>query len=289
MTKLQRPILLIVIYLFVVFFIEKLGSSQPNIISLHSFIFPLALICILSIIAIGYLHRSTVYLSVLLWVGIYFVFIFFAYSKQWISGEINYYQIIAELSFLAIAVLLSYSLAQRLIEYEGVFENFALPYIGRKVYKLSEAMDEIKKEFIRSRRHDRPLSIITVEPANLPLQSEGQHRMPDPQKVMFDRYIYVSLAQLITNEARRTDLVVEQEGKNCLILLCPETSQQGSVAFGERLRELALERLGLQITYGCAFFPEDALTFDDLLQKARFNMFEPAKLVYETQVSRSGE
>ena len=98
------------------------------------------------------------------------------------------------------------------------------------------------------------------------------------QKTMVTRYLNSSLAQLLTREARRTDLIMDPEDENGFIMLCPETNSAGSEILAARLEETVREELGVNIKCGYASFPDEALTFEDLLQKAEFNLSAPEKI-----------
>jgi hypothetical protein len=63
-------------------------------------------------------------------------------------------------------------------------------------------------------------------------------------------------------------------------VLFPETKPEGLGIFAERVRHLAKEELGLALNFGVASFPEDALTFEDLQQKAIFQLLDPKKAIY---------
>ncbi|MBK7454016.1 MAG: hypothetical protein IPJ46_09975 [Anaerolineales bacterium] len=44
---------------------------------------------------------------------------------------------------------------------------------------------------------------------------------------------------------------------------------EGARLLAGRIARVVEERTGLQVNYGCASFPDEALTFDDLLDMAR--------------------
>ena len=91
---------------------------------------------------------------------------------------------------------------------------------------------------------------------------------------MVSRFVSVSLAKIITREARRTDLIISQgEGDNRFLILCPETKGRDTINLAERIRSTVMDRLGVDINYGIASFPEEALTYEELLQRAEFQLY----------------
>jgi hypothetical protein len=280
MTNLRKSILLILIALAIVFNLERLDFVEENIINIQSFVYPLIFISILSILFIPWLWHSTVSLPVLVWVSVYFALRVFVFKNRAILGGVDTHLTITELTFLVVSILLACDLARRIDEYEEIVAKVALPSAGRKVFQWDDASEEIKSVMAGSRRHNRPLSILLVEPAKITLKPELKRVLLDLQKLMLTRFISASLAKLISKEARRTDLIVEKDDKQSFLILCPETTPEGSDAFGKRIQYIAEDKLGVPVNFGMASFPDDALTFDDLLQKARFDLSDPTQIAY---------
>jgi len=53
------------------------------------------------------------------------------------------------------------------------------------------------------------------------------------------------------------------------VVLCPETDLENAVFLAGRTRKIVEERTGLHVHCGAASFPDEALTFEDLLHLAR--------------------
>jgi hypothetical protein len=52
------------------------------------------------------------------------------------------------------------------------------------------------------------------------------------------------------------------------VILCPETNLENTILLAKRIAQAVKERTNLHVLWGVAAFPEEALTFEDLLQKA---------------------
>jgi hypothetical protein len=282
MTNLRKSILLILILLAFVFNLERLDIIEENVVNIQSFVYPLIFVAVVSTLIVPFLWHSSVGLSLALWTGVYILLRILVFTSRPLLGGLNTHLTITELALLVVSILLSCELARRIDEYETLIAKVALPHVSRKVYPWEDASEEVKSMFAGSRRHNRPLSILLVEPAKATLKPELQRVLLDLQKLMLTRFISASLAQLIAKEARRTDIIVEKEDKNSFLVLCPETNPDGSISFGKRIQVIAKEKLGVQVCYGSASFPEDALTFDDLLQKARFDLVDPSQITFPT-------
>ena len=160
--------------------------------------------------------------------------------------------------------------------------------------KVHAAKEEINTEFIRSRRHQHPLSLLVVRPETKLTEAELKKATQEIQKHMISRFVSVSLAKIISREARRTDLIVSQsESDHRFLILCPETRGTDTINLAERIRSTVMDRLGININYGIASFPEEALTSEELLQRAEFQLYlnkeGPQEIIQSVPAIQSGE
>lgn len=89
-----------------------------------------------------------------------------------------------------------------------------------------------------------------------------------PQRDILIRLSNARIGQAVSSAIRQTDLLMrDQVGR--YIVLCPETNLESANSLGVRLLKIAEERTGLHVTYGASAFPDEALTFEDLLLVAR--------------------
>ena len=74
--------------------------------------------------------------------------------------------------------------------------------------------------------------------------------------------------------ALQTDLLI-QDHIGRFIILCPETDLENARFLAERTYKIIEERTGQLVHYGVASFPDEALTFEDLLHLARDRSKQP--------------
>jgi GGDEF domain-containing protein len=278
MTSLRKSILFMIINLVVVFNIEKFDFGAINVgairIDIQWFTYVFLILVILSTLISRMLQHYSFYLAIFFWLAIFLALKIFVFTNRPVFGGIYTYLTVTEMALITISILLAYNLAHTITDFENVIENATIPKLGQRILPMQEATEDIKTEFSRSRRHKRPLSVLVVRSITDLSHLKLERVIKDIQKTMLTRYVNTSLAQVISAEARRTDIIIEQEDKNGFILLCPETTGEGSEMVGERLQKLAMEKLGISIGYGVAGFPETNLTFDDLLRKAEEDLNE---------------
>ena len=82
-----------------------------------------------------------------------------------------------------------------------------------------------------------------------------------------NRFTSARIGQIIDDRIRQTDLVL-RDHRGRFVILCPETELADAVLLAKRISQAIKERSELPVLWGVAAFPEEALTFDDLLQKA---------------------
>jgi GGDEF domain-containing protein len=88
------------------------------------------------------------------------------------------------------------------------------------------------------------------------------------QHDLLKRFTSARVGQIIDDRIRQTDLVLKDHARR-YVILCPETVSEHASMLAERISRAIAERTGLRMLWGVATFPDDALTFEDLLQKAR--------------------
>jgi GGDEF domain-containing protein len=146
---------------------------------------------------------------------------------------------------------------------------------------MDEASEEIKTELLRSRRYQRSLTVLVIEPDP---DSINQSLMPSTEEIKHNlakRYAMGKISEVINAIARRPDLIIKLDQPERFILVCPETSASSSNMLIQRIQSTVETDLGVSVSWGVATFPDDALTFEDLLHKAN------AKLVKSSNFSLS--
>jgi GGDEF domain-containing protein len=95
------------------------------------------------------------------------------------------------------------------------------------------------------------------------------------QKQLARRYVMAQIAEILDKEARNTDTIVKQDKPDRFIILCPETQTSNTNTLIRRVVEKTRAQVGVQVGFGVAAFPEEAMTFEELLQKAEQKMIKP--------------
>jgi hypothetical protein len=274
MKDLRFTLLALLSALAVFFNIERLG--EHNAANISSPVYVLAFLCVLAVVTFPFLARSRVSTPILLWLTVYSIFkIFFSHRPT--SGHV--YLVITEMTLPSVVIGLAHRMARCVGEFERTLDEITLSGMSHRLQPLEEAMDEIHKHLKLSRRNERPLSLLLVE-----FELEAQHQsngsdITEVENSLLQRRALVALSKRLDRMLRRSDLMLETRGKGRIILICPETVKRGAYSLADRIRHCA-DGLKIRVSCGTATMPEDAVTFDQLLEHAEARLHEPALEVH---------
>ena len=273
----RKSLALLAIYLLAVFNLDRLLVWQGGGRPLHFFVYILVVLVLAAYLFVPDLQNKAVHWGWAIWIGGYLALrLTLDRSTPLFVGEFLF-QTTTEIAVIMLAVLLSYETVHRLAVMEDLVEKVTFGAEHPRVLRMSEAADAIKKEMLRSRRHEHPLSVMVVEPLSNALEANLQRAVQDVQRAITRRYVLGSLGRAISEETRRTDLVVRRDDAGQFVILCPETTLDGTMALTDRIRAGVTERLGIPVAFGIATFPDEALSFDELLRKAEHDLTNPVK------------
>jgi hypothetical protein len=275
MGSIKRQVVLVLIYIVAVFGLERLDIGAPGMFNLHPFAYVLIVLAMVLTIIIPQLRHASIYLLIPLWGGIYLV-LWSLFLGQFSSFTYDKLQVaIIELVLVTTGVLLAQGLARHITQVEDTIESLAFGEIPGRATCLEDAAEAIKVELTRSRRYNHPLTVLVLEPDPKTLQASLKRTLQEIRLNMAKRYANARLCQIVNETARRTDLVLQQAKNDRFVILCPETEPHASTVLASRIQSLAHDNLGISIAWGAAAFPAEAVTFDELLQKAELKLLTP--------------
>lgn len=267
MKRLRLLIVGLLIWIAIFFNIERLDFGKENVIDIDTLVYILGLVAVISIIAMRSFHRYNVSVSIGLWCVV-FLLSKMLFGRPFLGGIYTYLSI-TELSFLLVSIWLAHLLALALYEFEEAVERITFrENSNKRVQKLAQAHDEIQIEMFRSRHHHHPMSIIVVEPMLDAIQTSLHRLVQEIQQTMVSSYVVNNMAHTLSKYIRRTDFVLEQRERGRFIILCPDTNSTDLELMVEYVKSVAKDQLGTPITCGAVTFPDEAITFEELLSKA---------------------
>ncbi len=273
----QVRILLVIFLLGLTFFynIERLDFGEENVIDIDSAVYVIGFVATVLTVALSIIRYFNVAILMALWAGV-FIFIkmwlaYFADGRP-ILGGIYTYLSITELALLLIAVWISYKLAIALYDFELAVEKITLTDHSGRIQQFDEASEDVQIEMFRSRHNHHPLSVIIIEPEAGTVEMAVHKAVQDVQQAMIRRYVINNMAQTVSKYLRRTDVVLEQRGQGRFMVLCPETTIQDTKLLIEYIQTIISEQMGISVACGAATFPNEAFTFEEMVNQAEAHL-----------------
>lgn len=265
MTNLKRSFFWIGLYLLIVLVLAQLDRSDMPIINFAAYFYLVAIFLVPVMIFVPSLNKVSVVVPMFFWGAIYFALL--QLVDRELTGSANVEVIVLEIVILEVGVWLSYNLAAGIAQSESLMDILAQGTFPHRAIDMEVASGQIKTEFGRSRRYHRPLSLLVLE-VNPKSGEATREILKSMQQDVLSRLSNARVGQAIGDAIRQTDLLVRDHiGR--FIVLCPETDFENAVILAGRTCNIIENRTGLQANCGVASFPDEALTFDDLLYLAR--------------------
>ncbi|MBE2200912.1 MAG: hypothetical protein IAE79_20030 [Anaerolinea sp.] len=193
-------------------------------------------------------------------------------SERSIWGGIYTYLTLTEAVFVLVMVYLAHQVARVYYEFRQAVEYVTLADAGHHLLKVADAGQEIGREMSRSRHFHRALSVIIVRPDKQSVVKVTPRLLEEIQQNMAELWTAVRLSTTIKEQLRVVDMVMEDRENGRFIILCPEIDAQGATMLTNRIGKALANQLGVNISYGVASFPKEALTFETLLTEANSHL-----------------
>lgn len=267
MNELRKSFILLVLYLLLIFALSEVFDDFELIFQFPSHFYFLIVAVVFTNLFVPRLSWVSVTTLLGFWAIVFFVIAYF-YVK--VNGP-QYLQILGvEFILIEVAVWMSYELNMQLRSAESVIESLATATYANRTLDLREASERIEVEMTRSRRHHRPLSVILLKPETITPQ-EDQKAYKLLRQDLLRHFAAARIGQVMTNQLRQTDLILRApEGH--FVVLCVETNRENSIVLAERIEGAVEKAMGASVTWSVASFPDEALTFEELLNKAKRNL-----------------
>ena len=266
MHRLKIHLILLVLISAFLFNIERLDLGSENALNIQTFVYVLALfVIVLTLLIPIFSDRFAIPFSFALVLYLCGKVLFLGGQSFWEGGYI--YVAITEIALIGAVTLMSQRLAQSVYFFQEGFNALALDSDQRLLHSISDASADIRREITRSRHYHRPLSLIVVEPDQQSVELAIPHIFEELQNSLINRFTRVKLAEAMNKDLRLMDMILEENDKQ-FIILCPEVDIEGSAAIIERIQAV-MKRSDIVVQCSTASFPEEALTFDGLLGRAK--------------------
>lgn len=264
----------ILLWFFVFYNIERLG--QP--VNIASFVYVYAVVCAVLIILLPWLNKMRPFWPFLLaFLPYYYIKVRLGYS---IVGE-NLPNTVLEICAIGITILLSRQIGRVFYEFNQAVDELTVGQINKSNYPFEIGQGQIYREVRRARNYQRPAALLAISTTEDSLNLSMNRFIQEAQREMIRKFVTARIANLIVGELKDSDVVVQRDDH--FVALLPEASRENVQAIIERLEAAGREKLGLTFKIGVSTFPDEAVTFERLLEIAEEQMQNQA-LPIESQV-----
>ena len=263
MNDLKNSILLLLVYILAIFGVAQIDFVEQNLLNFESIFFILVALAVLSALIIVPLTYISVYHFLLIWSAVYVIIRVVFWQA---SAEHSLQLLILEFVLMDISAFLAYDIGRHLRLVSRLLDELTATTFPNRTLNLRSAADRVGVELTRSRRYGRPLSLLVVRMEHLHGQLPiGKNDVL--QRDILDRFAAARIGQVINDLARETDLILRDTNSR-FIVICPETEYLNTTTLAGRISKTVIETTGATVQWGASSFPDEALTFDDLVEKA---------------------
>jgi len=278
MTNLKRSFFWAAIYLALIFVLGQADYAGRPIINFASYFYLAVIVAVPVTLFFPSISRVSVYVPLLVWAGVYLVLLQII-NRNYSANQGELPVIVLEFLLLEGGVWFAHQLALQISHAESVMDALALSAFPNRANDIDSENQRIKIELTRSRRYHRPLSLVVIESESED-EKTTREMLKSIQHDLLNRFTSARVGQIIDDRIRQTDLVL-RDRRGRFIILCPETDLENASLLAGRIAQAVKERTSLKVLWGAAAFPEEALTFDDLLQKARERLIDSIQVTNE--------
>lgn len=265
MTYLKRSFFWAAFYLAVIFVLGQTDYSGRPIINFASYFYLAVILAVPITLFFPSISRVSSYVPLSVWAGVYLVLL--QIVDRGLSANTDEFSVIVlEFVLLEVGVWFAYQLAVQLSHAESIMDALALSAFPNRAHDIEEEQQRIKIELTRSRRYHRPLSLVIIESVGDD-DKVAIEMLKGIQHDLMNRFTSARVGQIIDDRIRQTDLVL-RDYRGRFVVLCPETDLASAELLAKRIVQAVKERTDLLVLFGVAAFPDEALTFDDLLHTA---------------------
>ena len=272
--------------LSIFFNLERLDFGGENFLNFDTTIYLIGFIAVTNIIGIRMPSWISLRLLFGIWAGIYVItklVLFFFFNGRPFLGGVYTYLSISELALIFFLIWLAYKLTFAMHDFEAAVKDITFVDTNKRIYRLNEVEEQIKAEMFRSRHNQHPLSVVIIEP-DVEATKHIPHRIvQEVQQAMISHYVINNLALTLSKHLRRSDMVLEQNKRNRVMIICPETNNADVAKLVSHIQDVVAVQLDITVTCATATFPRDALTFEELVHQAESQIIELSAKEVTTQ------
>lgn len=260
MTRLRFWTTILIIWLIFLFNIERINA--PVNIRAYTYIF-VALVVMITLMLPQL--RWLPYWSLMLLSILAFLFYKAFWSNHLIWGPALPLTV-TQVSAIILTGLIARQINSGLREFESVITNITFGQIGNLPKPFSEMQKAMYQEVRRARRFQRPLSVMALKIDEQSIQVALPQTIKTVQQAMMREYVFAKVSRILDTNVDDFGTISLRD--NHFILVLPEKTAHDAHLLGQDLKKAIEQEIKIELQLGTASFPEEAITFEALIEQA---------------------
>jgi GGDEF domain-containing protein len=282
MNRLRLWITLLILWLIFFFNIERINSP----INIRSYTYIFVAIVVAVTLALPRLQRISFLFLITIPVPIFLWLKATIEKGTWYDNLLNGYSLpltVTQVSAIILTGLLARQILYGLREFEDVIAHITFGYIGKPPKPFAEGQSAMYKEVKRARRYHRPLSVIALRINEADVQVAIPQITKDIQQAMIHEYVMAGVARTLDENMHDFDTIAVHN--NHFILVLPELSNEEVKRLAAQLVDTVKDKMKVRLQAGTASFPDEAVTFENLVEAAMGNIEQPIEIYIPKTIS----
>jgi GGDEF domain-containing protein len=263
MKRLRLLVAILVTWLFLFYNIERL--SEPINITRVAY----TLVPFMAVLTILIPRLRKVPLGVLLVGPIPIILVLRVWLRYGIWGTAIPLTV-TEICVIALTTILARWVGNGMSEFEDAIANITIGQVGKLPEPFSTGQGEMYREVRRARHHQRPLMLMAIGVEEESVKVALDRMVQEVQRAMMKQYVLSGVSKILCDELADYNIIAQRNDH--FLALLPEVTLEKLTDLIERLHKAVSERVGVTLQIGTASFPEDAVTFESLVEKAVMEM-----------------
>ena len=263
MAKLQRYLVITVIWFFLLYNIERLIAP----INIASFVYLFVAIVTVLVLSISTLQKIPfMRLFGILLIPYFILKVSLHYPVLGLHLPIT----ITETVFISITLALALEISRDMAKLQEEIFTLTLSEPQNNARNFEVEQTQIYREIRRARHYNRPATMLAISPQEKSIEFSLLKFVEEEKKNITRRYVTARIAKILTEGLHDTDVITQRN--NHFVILLPETNIDDAMTVIRRIESLVQNELGLVLDIGYSSFPEDGVTFIGLLETAEEKM-----------------
>lgn len=268
MKNLRFWIITLVLWLIFFFNIERLNS--PINIRLYTYIFVTGMVAVT--LLLPRLQRIPFFVLLVIPIPIYLWLKATAEKGDWFVNLFQGYALpltVTQVAAIILTGLLARQVLRALQEFEETISNITFGHIGKLPQPFAEEQGAMYREVKRSRRYNRPLAVIALKVDENDIHMAIPKMVQEVQQTMMRHYVMAGISRILDDNMHDFDTIALRD--NHFILVLPEIAPDEAACIATKLEDTVKEKMKIKLQVGTAVFPDEAMTFESLVELALEN------------------